>query len=244
MKNFNKKHKLSNMNKNEVSKELKKHNPKEFIKTIKKSFENTMDYNDEWKKYIKASEKEYKDGNINTQDKIKVAYTIINILNNKIKNYINSNELDKVVNIQSLIIKIKDYIIEYTNKESDWSEKIVIQYHGFSENYMYEPINKKKMQKTKAFKKWKKNFPYSTLPSRKDLENIGIDFNKPIDLHIEFKALKKFDRQNFLKSFIDLLFNHFQVDDRIISDLSMSDLGNCNSYEEGLITFQIRNKIS
>lgn len=206
MKNFNKKHKLSIMNKNEFSKELKKYNPKEFIETIKKSFENTIDYNDEWKKYIKASEKEYKEGSINTQDKIKAANTIIDILNNKIKDYINSNELDKVVNIQSLIIKIKDYIIKYTNKESDWSKKFVIQYHGFSENYMYESINKKKMQKT--------------------------------------KALKKFDRQNFLKSFIDLLFNHFQVDDRIISDLSMSDLGNCNSYEEGLIIFQIRNKIS
>ena len=240
---------------------------------IRKTFTNASDPGKEWEQYLELSKNEAKKGRINNEDKIKAANIVLDVLSKKLESDIASMKASQVIAIQELTNDIKSQVIEWGNRrygarlghvnkqlkeakevvkdfrayfeqeELGWTEEIPVDYHPFSENCMYEAIDEGKMVKTRMYNRWLREFPLYQLPTREMLEEIGIDFTKPIDVRVGFRALEKFDKQNFIKPFLDIIFNYFQADDRIVSDLAMIDLGVCDEYKDGGFVFQIRNKV-
>ncbi|WP_185750685.1 hypothetical protein [Clostridium sp. KNHs214] len=97
--------------------------------------------------------------------------------------------------------------------------------------------------KTNAYRSWIRNFPTEEVPSREDYEIWeGIDFNKPIELFITYVCKDGFDIRNFDKATIDQIFNRcLEVDDNIVESVHSEKVGSCNNYEDGKISFFIRN---
>lgn len=136
---------------------------------------------------------------------------------------------------------LETYINEYEMvraPERDLSSKITLDIHPFSANAMYEGGHK-----TPAYIAWRRKFRSLEIPSREDYEIYeGIDFNKPLGLYIRFVAIEDMDTDNKLKAFQDMLFNHFDIaDDNIVRGLDVLEVGTCQSWEDGRITFALWN---
>ena len=119
------------------------------------------------------------------------------------------------------------------------SEFIVVNTHGFSNNYMYEYKNGRTV-KTTAYCSWINNFPYDDIPDITYWDDV--DFYKPIEMFINYTAKESYDIRNFDKSFIDMIFNNiYGVDDNIVQCVHSQRVGTVTNYTDGKVGFFIRN---
>ncbi|KGI37936.1 hypothetical protein DP149_10170 [Clostridium tetani] len=81
------------------------------------------------------------------------------------------------------------------------------------------------MVKTNAYKNWIRYFPREEIPSKEDYE-----------------IWEGMDIRNFDKATIDMIFNRcLEVDDNIVESVRSEKVGSCDTWEEGKISFCIRN---
>jgi prophage antirepressor-like protein len=119
-------------------------------------------------------------------------------------------------------------------------EFVTLNYHGFSCNYMYKYSNDG-TYKTDANKILIKHFPIEQVPNVDYWKNV--DFSKPIELFINYVVKSENDIQNNDKSFIDMLFNNIlHVDDNIVESIHSKRVGTIDNFQDGKISFFIRNK--
>ncbi len=123
-------------------------------------------------------------------------------------------------------------------------EYMVVNKHGFSNNYMYHNIINEKTDdtitvKTKRYKNWIDTFPNYQLD---DKENLDVDWDKPIEVFLKFDCLGKFDVQNLSKSAIDQIITKvYEEDDNIVEKVMTGRNKIVDSYNEGKIYVFIRN---
>lgn len=122
----------------------------------------------------------------------------------------------------------------------------VINHHPFSINSQFEPVKsfdgKPFIADTRAYKKWKWDFPSFTMPKKSEL---NVDFKKPIKIHLMYDCKDTFDVANFEKSAIDRIFAHYNEDDKIIWAKGEDRLNkHVDSYEEGKIYFYLENIVN
>lgn len=112
-----------------------------------------------------------------------------------------------------------------------------------SHNYLYEHINNVGVVKTNAYKNWIRYFPREKIPSKEEYEiREGIDFSKPISMYIRYVCKDGMDIRNFDKATIDMIFNRcLGVDDNIVESVHSEKVGSCDTWEDGKISFCIRN---
>lgn len=146
-------------------------------------------------------------------------------------------------------IKKLESELEVVKTKADYIENYnTIDLHGFSVNYQYEYSHTYgNLVKSYAYKKWIENFTnkyeLAQLPGKDDHEIFDdIDFSRPIHISIKYIAKAEADIENFNKSFIDMLFNRILgVDDNIVHSISSERIGTCNTYDDGSISWYIRN---
>ena len=105
---------------------------------------------------------------------------------------------------------------------------ITIPVHGFSNNYMYSYTKNGNIVKSKAYYKWRQNFPTEYLNKLSH-----IDFNKPIQAYYVFDHKEEFDTPNFDKSISDMIVDYFGVDDHQIINVICIKGKTVNTFDEG-----------
>lgn len=119
------------------------------------------------------------------------------------------------------------------------SEFVTILVHPFSINYMYKTIENN-TYKTEAYKRWIDNFPMDEVPEIEFWDDV--DFTQPIELFVNYVAKLEFDQNNCDKATIDQIFNRiYGVDDNIIQFTHSQKVATVDNYENGTISFYIRN---
>lgn len=114
---------------------------------------------------------------------------------------------------------------------------ITLDTHGISNNYQYITTEDGTF-KTDTYQKWLREFPVHQLPS---MDYYGVDFEKPVELFIEYICLDSIDQNNMDKATIDIIFHELGIDDNIVSSTNSKKVGSCNSYKDGKIRFYMRN---
>ena len=138
----------------------------------------------------------------------------------------------------------KENKIKYLNPpKSDYLE---LDYHLFSNNYMYSyTTNSGEQIRTKSYETWRNNFPKQQVKEYfKD-----VDFTKTIEMFVKAVAVQKFDVQNAEKSLIDMVYESVtdifdfsgEKDDRLVGEFKIGRVGTCNEYKKGKIFIFIRN---
>ncbi|AGK97606.1 hypothetical protein [Clostridium pasteurianum] len=95
--------------------------------------------------------------------------------------------------------------------------------------------------KSEPYKQWIKYFPCGQVPEIDYWEDV--DFDKSIELFINYVAKANVDIRNLDKSFIDMIFNNiYEVDDNIVESIHSQRVGVADTWQEGKISFFIRNK--
>lgn len=128
------------------------------------------------------------------------------------------------------------------NKEPKLEDMICINIHPFSWNYAI-----KNGHRTSAYNHWIDDFKeqYYQIPTQEDLEAEGIDFTKPIRVHLKYINKPNFDTTNLDKTVIDRLFNTYDgvwlVDDNIVKSRVDETIGYCDNFEDGKIYISIEN---
>lgn len=123
--------------------------------------------------------------------------------------------------------QLNDSFMKHVQSIKDW---ITIPIHGFSNNYMYSYSKDGNIVKSKAYFKWRKNFPVEYLNKLSH-----IDFNKPIQAYYIFDQKEEFDTPNFNKSITDTIVDYFNVDDHnIVNEICIRGKI-VNTYDEGKI---------
>jgi prophage antirepressor-like protein/Holliday junction resolvase RusA-like endonuclease len=125
--------------------------------------------------------------------------------------------------------KLSAQIEELTNQQIYYH---TLEYHGFSNNYMYHQVGNK-VYRTQAYKKWVNNFPYDTMPAY-ELED-----GKQYELYLEVDCVAKVDVHNLTKSIIDLIANHYSINDKFITKVHVYKRNNVDNYKLGKIHFSI-----
>lgn len=113
----------------------------------------------------------------------------------------------------------------------------------FSENYQYKPsepgLSKYDRVKTSAYIKWIGDFhKLKELPT---LEELNIDTEKPIKLHMAFACPESWDVTNCHKSLIDQLSRHYNFNDNIIECYECYGKTTVEDKKEGCIWFTLHN---
>ena len=134
------------------------------------------------------------------------------------------------------ISKLEIQIANVNNMPSD-GNFVWINEHGFSNNYMYD-YKYGKTCKTDAYRRWVCQFPVNQLPS---LEYWECDFDKPVELFINYVAIADTDIQNLDKSIIDMICHELGIDDNIVDIIHSKRVETCEDYLDGKIGIYIRN---
>jgi prophage antirepressor-like protein/Holliday junction resolvase RusA-like endonuclease len=151
-----------------------------------------------------------------------------NLVNEKVK--VNNKKHGGIkANLRRQNNKLTAQIEELTNQQIEYD---TIEYHGFSNNYMYHSVGNK-VYKTAAYKKWVDNFPYDTMPVY-ELED-----GKQYELYLEFDCIDKVDVHNLTKSIIDIVSRHYSVDDKNFIKVHINKRNNVDNYKLGKIHFSI-----
>jgi prophage antirepressor-like protein len=163
-----------------------------------------------------------------------VRYKILETLDREIlstqKRIVTSN----VNNSKKIINQAKDYINYLTPKLNDYS---LINFHAFSHNSAYRAVDNR-IVSTDIFRWWQNHFPLHELPG---WEKWGVDSSTDkVELFIKLVHKDKLDMQNLEKNLIDMIFNHYNVDDKIIVKKHVEQLALCNDYQGGKIYVYIR----
>lgn len=131
---------------------------------------------------------------------------------------------DDNVNINK---QLNDSFMKHIQSIKNW---ITIPIHGFSNNYMYSYTKDGNIVKSKAYYRWRKNFPVEHLNKLSH-----IDFNKPIQAYYIFDQKEEFDTPNFNKSITDTIVDYFNVDDHnIVNEICIRGKI-VDTYDEGKI---------
>lgn len=137
-------------------------------------------------------------------------------------------------------IQLKNKLNERNGEEIPLSEFCCLEgVSPFSNNFMYH-----NGCKTQAYKGWQCNFEHSKCWKREVWENLGVDFDKPLEIIIKAIAPKKLDIHNCQKSVIDQVFGDSRtlgLDDNLIQRATIERIGDCEDFNEGKIYYYIRN---
>lgn len=137
-------------------------------------------------------------------------------------------------------IQLKNKLNEKNGEEIPLAEFCCLEgVSPFSNNFMYQNGNK-----TRQYKGWQCNFPHSQCWKRTTWENLGVDFDKPLEIIIKAIAPKKLDIHNCQKSIIDQVFGDSRtlgLDDNLIQRATIERIGDCEDFNEGKIYYYIRN---
>ena len=121
--------------------------------------------------------------------------------------------------------------------EPPLEEYICIPYSPFSINCVEDYKNK--------YYEWKRLFPRYFIKIDKT-----IDFNKPVDLWVQFDHMQKFDVTNLSKTFIDMITRVYSdywkmpIDDNKIQLRNCSTHDYVDSYKESAIFYVLKQKIN
>ena len=114
---------------------------------------------------------------------------------------------------------MEDKLNEYENiniqEQGEDAELIEINYHGFSNNSMYD-YSGEKVTKTNEYKNWIRNFP------KKDIVRLSkmVDFTSPMACELYFDHNKCYDVHNFIKPMLDMITRVTGKDDKNIRQVS------------------------
>lgn len=227
---------------------------------IRKTFREATDIEATWNEYKALSKIERDAHRIDNKDRLKACDIIVDELSDYIANNTASMKASKIILYKEIIEDILNQKITWSNKmyggkisnqnrrikeleqkideltppERDY---IILNYSGFSENYMYSNGHK-----SCAYVSWINRFPVWELPTKEDFEEQGIDFTKPIGIHIQYVCKRKMDHTNLNKAFLDQLFNRYLgVDDNIVKCEQSEVIGYCDNFKDGKIIFAIYN---
>ena len=129
---------------------------------------------------------------------------------------------------------------DFTTEEINELNNVVSNYnndHYYIRLYPYDDNNR-------TYYEWKKLFPRYFIKIDKT-----IDFNKPVDLWIQFDHMKKFDVTNLSKTFIDMITRVYSdywkmpIDDNKIQLRNCSTHDYVDSYKESAIFYVLKQKI-
>lgn len=230
---------------------------------IRKTFTNSLDIDKDYKEFIELAKVENKQGRLNNLERVKLCNIIVSAIENKINTDLLEMKPSQIIGFQEVISGIKTDIVKLSNKGNggvkasqtkkimeleeiletsivvpqQW-EYITCQVHGMSNNYLYKNVNGK-TYKSDAYNCWINNFPIDEVPEKEHWE---CDFNKPIEIFINYVAKEDMDIRNLDKATIDMIFNRiYGVDDNIVDCVHSERVGTCNSFDEGSIGIFIRN---
>jgi Holliday junction resolvase RusA-like endonuclease len=83
----------------------------------------------------------------------------------------------------------------------------IVNVHGFSVNKMY-----KNNSRTHTYNKWCDN-TLKQMESLPTLDTLGVDPTKPMKIDIIFYTVRGVDIDNLIKSFLDVLVKHYDMED-------------------------------
>ena len=165
------------------------------------------------------------------------------ILNNRVKG---GEKAAKTIKLKKTNKLLEDVIAKL---EPDISEFSCLNYHGFSENYMYnykEIDNKGKVHRTNAYNNWLFSFPAEE--AEVYINALDVNWHEPVEMYIKYICKNGLDVQNFNKATIDVLFSlikteeeDYRVDDSLIKKVVAEKIGECTDYSDGKIYFFIKN---
>ncbi|AGK96775.1 hypothetical protein [Clostridium pasteurianum] len=232
---------------------------------IRKTFTKSNNIIEDYKEFDKLSKAERKAKRLNNKDRVKLCNIIVSALEKRINNSLLELKPSEIIGMQEVISDIKTDITKLSNKKNGGDktaqtkkikqlqeqlesipnypvdyEFVTLDVHGFSNNYMYKYCDEN-VYKSEAYKMWIKYFPYDNVPEIDYWEDV--DFDKPIELFINYVAKPDIDIRNLDKSFIDMIFNNiYEVDDNIVESIHSQRVGVADTWQEGKISFFIRNK--
>lgn len=117
-------------------------------------------------------------------------------------------------------------------------EFVKLPIHGFSNNYMFS-FTTRGVVKSRKYHDWREQFDKLDIPNRKYWS--GVNWNKPIELFLDFVCKPDMDSHNLVKSAIDGLMTHYHYDDVKVINVYSRTVGGTGSYDKGEIRFFIRN---
>lgn len=126
-----------------------------------------------------------------------------------------------------------------SNKYSDW---VVLDYHTFSVNAMYD-FKYNTWVRSPGYRKWIAKFPSDKVPPLEEYSENGIDLVSPIGIEVRVIQKEQCDVDNGLKSIIDRLVDIWGLpDDNHVGYASIEKIGICDDYKDGKIMFRVYNK--
>ena len=228
---------------------------------IRNTFREATDIEATWIEYKALSKIERDAHRIDNDDRLKACDIIVDELSDYIANNTASMKTSKIVLYKEVIEDVLKQKNTWTNKKyggkiSNQTRRIkeleqlvdeltppdrvwiTLDYHGFSENYMYSNNHK-----SFAYSRWIECFPLHQLPTKEEFELYqGIDFTQPIGIEIEYVCKHRIDHTNLNKAFLDQLFNRYLgVDDNIVKREHSECIGYCDEFRDGKIIFTIYN---
>ena len=125
-----------------------------------------------------------------------------------------------------------------SNKYSEW---VVLDYHTFSVNSMYD-FKYNTWVRSPGYRKWIAKFPSDKVPALEEYAENGINLEEPIGIEIRVVQKEQCDVDNGLKSIIDRLVDIWGLpDDNHVAYASMEKIGVCDDYKDGKIIFRVYN---
>lgn len=236
------------------------------IRRIRKTFNESTDPRKTYEEYIELSKVEYKAKRISGEDRIKASKIIIDTLQDKIANEVQSMRPSELLGIQELVVDIQDDIIKLNNKRNGGLRSSItkkmnkledkytelyedfnmedanyyeIPVHPFSNNYQYTyNVNTHKPVKTDAYIKWiNKLHLDQCLPT----EYPNLDTTKPIKISLGYICKPNFDTSNFSKSIIDEISKYYNFNDSLITEARVKRIDTCQEYYDGCIFVKLEN---
>ena len=148
-------------------------------------------------------------------------------LNNKMRGGVISNKTRRIAELEEELALMQD-------EENEW---YLIEKHPFSNNYQYDFMQGGRV-KTTAYRAWINNLHLDKyLPKTYP----GLDINKPMEIHLMYGHMDKFDTINFEKSICDQISDYYGFNDRLIKRATQELHSYVDSYDEGYMYVRINN---
>ncbi len=131
---------------------------------------------------------------------------------------------------------------EEKKKASKYSDWVVLDYHTFSVNAMYE-YRYNTWVRSPGYRKWIAKFPADKVPPLEEYAESGIDLTAPIGIEVRVVQKEQCDVDNGLKSIIDRLVDIWGLpNDNHVAYASIEKIGICDDYSDGKIMFRVYDK--
>lgn len=139
-------------------------------------------------------------------------------------------------------IAIMDVMLE-NNSTSGYTypsdnEFVCVDCHSFTHNYMYEQ-KFGRTTRSDSYNAWIYHFPKDQVP---DMDYWEVDWDKPVEMFINYSAKAEMDIRNLDKAIIDMIIGRiYGLDDNIVDSVSSRRVATVDNYQDGKISFFIRN---